>query len=372
MKLEKNIRSTLGMAKADLISTFRNKASIFFGVIFPIIFIAIFGFIGEGNITYKLAIAPDSSTDNLVIESIENVDYIEIIENLSREEIEERLNKGQIAAAITVEESISTESSYPPVPSYSVKLLTSTADPQAGGVVISTVQAITSELNYSLSGIENPPITLETDVISGREYKQIDFILPGQLGFALMNTGIFGTAFLFIRLRETLVLKRFSATPVKKGSILGGLGLSKLLFAVVQAAIIIISGWALFGFTLVNGVQTFGAMIILSILGLAVFLGFGLIISSVSKDESGASTLANLITIPQFLLAGTFFPIEAFPEWLQPLSKLLPLTYLNNALRSVAYDGTPIYELGADLLALFVWIIIVYIIAVRVFKWSNN
>ena len=111
-------------------------------------------------------------------------------------------------------------------------------------------------------------------------------------------------------------------------------------------------------------------MIIISIIALIVFLGFGFVVSGIAKNENAVPPIANLITLPQFLLAGTFFSISNFPGWLQPVSKAMPLTYLNEALRKISFEGASIFDVWYDILILIVWGIIIYAIAVKVFKWE--
>jgi ABC-2 type transport system permease protein len=93
-------------------------------------------------------------------------------------------------------------------------------------------------------------------------------------------------------------------------------------------------------------------------------------ISSVAKSESAIPPFSNLITLPQFLLAGTFFPIDNFPKWLQPLCRLLPLSYLNDALRKIAFEGYNIWDVRVDILILLIWGVVIYALASRIFKWE--
>jgi ABC-2 type transport system permease protein len=206
--------------------------------------------------------------------------------------------------------------------------------------------------------------------VKGRKYAMIDFILPGQLGFSILSTGVFGTAFVFFNLRQTLVIKRFFATPIQKPYILMGEALSRLIFSMLGALFIIAIGYFAFGFTLIHGVETALFMLLLSAIGLIVFMGFGFIISGLARNESMIPPLANIVTLPQFLLSGTFFPIDAFPSWLQPVCKALPLTYLNDALRKIAFEGAGILDISSHLLVLAVWGVIVYALASRFFRWE--
>jgi ABC-2 type transport system permease protein len=167
-----------------------------------------------------------------------------------------------------------------------------------------------------------------------------------------------------------LVIKRFFATPVKKASIVLGEAIARFVFALFTALFIIVGGHYAFGFTLINGFTTVVNMLILSTIGLIVFLGFGLAVSGIAKSESTVPPIANIITLPQFLLSGTFFSINVFPTWLQPICRILPLTYLNDALRKVAFEGASLWDVNHQILILLLWGVGVYALAVKVFKWE--
>jgi ABC-2 type transport system permease protein len=244
------------------------------------------------------------------------------------------LEKGRIDATLFIK-----DNGIEAMPRYSVFVETSTASPERGNIFKSVLKNIFYTLNEALLTDVPTMAELRETQISVRQYKTIDFILPGQLGFSLLSTGVFGTAFVFLSLRQTLVIKRFFATPIKRQFIVLGEALSRLIFALASALIIILIGHFAFGFTLIYGFITVLNMLVLSALGLIVFMGFGFVVSGVAKNENAVPPIANIITLPQFLLSGTFFPITAFPSWLQPICKMLPLTYLNDAMRKVAFEG---------------------------------
>ena len=136
------------------------------------------------------------------------------------------------------------------------------------------------------------------------------------------------------------------------------------------SVVIILIGKFAFGFTLIHGVITFLNMLLLCALGLIVFMGFGFVVSGLAKNESSIPPLANIITMPQFLLAGTFFSISNFPSWLQPICKILPLTYLNDALRKIAFEGQGLWDVHTQILIILGWGVVVYILAIKVFRWE--
>ena len=208
------------------------------------------------------------------------------------------------------------------------------------------------------------------DIAVIRKYKTIDFILPGQLGFSLLASGVFGVAFMFFNLRNTLVLKRFFATPISRTYIILGEMLSRVLFQMLTAVVIILLGRYLFDFTLIKGFETFVELLILSFIGLVVFMGMGFIVSGIAKNDSTIPPFANIITLPQFLIGGTFFSIDVFPKWLRWTAQAMPLTHLNNALRAVAFEGNNLWDERWEIGILLLWGIVVYAIAIKVFKWE--
>lgn len=175
-------------------------------------------------------------------------------------------------------------------------------------------------------------------------------------------------AFIFFNLRQTLVLKRFFATPIKRSYIIFGEGLGRIIFQLITAVVILLIGHFAFNFTLIHGWVTFLELMVLSLLGLLVFMGFGFIVSGLATTESTIPPFANLVTLPQFLLAGTFFPVENFPAWLQPICRILPLTHLNEAMRNIAFEGDHLSDCGSQISYLLIWGIVLYAIAIKVFR----
>ena len=360
-------RAMLAITKGSLRAIFRSPSAVIFSIAFPLIFILVFGFIGNGGrISLNVAFAKNTDTANPIYTAIKGIAGINVVKKIEAE-LKEDLEKGRITAIINIEKSGLAN------PPYRISLLSSEAvNPQ-------NIQVLQSILNAVISGINQknftnaPTIAIINNTVQkipGRIYRTIDFILPGQLGFSLLSSGVFGVAFLFFNLRQQLVLKRFYATPIKRGYIVLGEAISRVLFQMLTSIIVIGVGHFVFKFTLVNGFVTFMAIMLLSFIALILFMGFGFIVSSVAKSESTIPPFANLITLPQFLLAGTFFSIEAFPSWLQPICRVLPLTHFNNAMRNIAFEGASLTSCWKELGILGIWTVAVYAVAFKTFKWE--
>ncbi len=361
------VRAMLAITRAGLKAIFRSPSAVIFSIGFPLIFILVFGFIGgSSGISLNVSIDKKSDTLNPVYARIKQIPSIKIKEKTDLE-VKEDLEKGRITAVINIQKNDVQN------PAYIVKLTSSEA------VKPQNLQILQSILNSVIGGINeqhypNAPTiaAVQRDVqqIPGRVYRQIDFILPGQLGFSLLSAGVFGVSFLFFSLRQQLVLKRFFATPITKTYIVLGEALARVIFQMITAIIIVGIGTVAFHFTLVHGFITFLEILVLSFIALIVFMGYGFIVSSVAKNESTIPPFANLFTLPQFLLAGTFFPVDVFPKWMQFFCNLLPLTHFNNAMRDIAFEGANLLSVWKEIGIMVIWGIVIYAVAIKVFKWE--
>ncbi len=358
-----NFRATLAIAVASFRSIMRSPSAVVFSLAFPLIFIVVFASIGGNGMSVDVGVSKTSDTTDLVYQVLEKTSVIHLIKDQSTDEMNKNLSKGSIDAIIDIQKNTSATP-------YTLNIQYTKASAQKDNILRSLLNSIFYQINSHGNTIPQPVANMKETTIQGREYKYIDFLLPGMLGFSLLSSGVFGTAFVFLSLRLTLVIKRFFATPVKKYSIVLGEAIARLVFSWIGAVFIILVGHYFFGFTLIHGVTTVLNMLVLAAIGLIIFMGFGFTISGIAKNESTVPPLSNIITMPQFLLSGTFFATTAFPTWLQSISKILPLTYLNDAMRKVAFEGAALSDVTHQLLILGIWFIIVYAVAVKTFKWE--
>jgi ABC-2 type transport system permease protein len=361
------IKAMLAITKASLRSISRSPSAIVFSIAFPLIFILVFGFMSSGgNINVTVALEQNADTTNAVYAAIKQIPGLKFVKEDTLK-MKNELSKGRITAMIDIQ-----KTNNPNLP-YTINLKSSeAANPQNVQLVKSILNAVIGNINKAAYPNAPTIATVNNTVqqVPGRIYRTIDFILPGQMGFSLLSAGIFGVAFVFFNLRQQLILKRFYATPIRRLYIILGEVLSRVIFQLLTAVIIIGIGHFAFKFTLVHGWATFGSIMALSFIALVLFMGFGFIVSGVAKNESTIPPLANIFTLPQFLLAGTFFSIDNFPSWMQPFCKILPLTHFNNAMRDISFEGNSLLDSWGDISILLIWIVVVYAIAFKTFKWE--
>lgn len=359
-KKPNQIRAFVSLAKYSFRAQTRNPATFFFGFIFPIVFISIFGLIGGGGQKLTIGISTSSDQNNPVIGALKHQRFVTLSQD-SDVLLENKLKQGKLSGIISV-----TKEGRGAL---TVHLKTSIANPQEGGSVSSLVRSIVNQTNLQLSGIKNPPVIVRQTEVTGRQFRYIDFALPGQIGFSLLSTAIFGTVFGLIYLKKSLVFKRMFATPTQPLTILLAQGMSRLIIALLQTLLILLIGVIVFQFYLPHGIITFIELIGLSAIGLVAFLGFGYFFAGLASDENSAGPLVNLVTLPQFLLSGTFFPTENLPAWLQPVANNLPLSYFNQAIRQITTEGGSAQATLPYMIGLIAWGIVMYLLAAKTFRW---
>lgn len=213
-----------------------------------------------------------------------------------------------------------------------------------------------------------------TDVMVAREQKTteagaryIDFLIPGLIGLNLMGSGMWGLGFAVVQSRGRKLLKRFAATPMRRSHYLLSFMFSRLVFLTLEVAALLIFGWLAFG-VVVRG--SWLSVAILSLVGGLTFSGLGMLVAARPQTIEGVSGLMNFVMLPMWLLSGTFFSSGRFPQIFQPFIKALPLTALNESMRSVMNDGASLTSNWGALGVLLVWCLVSFAVALKIFRWQ--
>lgn len=358
------LRAFWAITKYATLAAARNKATLAFGFIFPVAFVSVFGLLGNSSTSVKLGLDDATYRDNPVVQALSAIDVVELRYG-NTIELRDEVEDGTLNGLVSIEDTSQPQQA----PSYQVTIVTAN-NPTTSGPTLSLLQGVIDKINLQLAGVNDPAIELTQQSIDSRSSRYIDFALPGQIGFALLSTAIFGTVFGFISLKRTLVLKRLFATPTQPLTFLAAQGASRLFWALLQTIVIVAFGVVAFQFYLPHGWVTFIELLVMSVIGLIAFLGFGYFMAGLANDENSAGPLVNLVTLPQFLLSGVFFPTDNFPSWVQPIANNLPLSYFNQAMRDIATEGAHLTAEWPYVLGLLVWGGAMYLLAARTFKWE--
>ncbi len=201
-----------------------------------------------------------------------------------------------------------------------------------------------------------------------REIREVRVTEPGaRIGMNIMGTGLWGVGFAIVRTRSRKLLKRFLASPMRRSHFLLAHMFARLVFLVFEVTTVLLFGYFMFGVPMRGSLF---AVTVIVLLGAMTFSGFGILVASRPQTIEGVSGLMNLVMIPMWILSGVFFSWSHFPEVVQPLIRLLPLTALNDALRAVILDGAPLMATASMLLVMSVWAVGCYGVSLKIFRWS--
>jgi len=225
--------------------------------------------------------------------------------------------------------------------------------------------AVNDALQVAAGRKDALPTCAKTSSEPGARY--IDFLIPGLLGMNLMNSGMWGVGFALVEMRQRKLLKRFVATPMRRGDFLLALASSRLILMLVDLTLLLGFGVLAFQMRLMG---SWASVILISAVGALSFGGLGLLTASRAQKIETVSGLINLVMMPMWLFSGVFFSYERFPSIIHPFIKVLPLTALNDALRATILEGATLAGQGTRLLVLLLWGTLSYLLALRWFRWT--
>jgi ABC-type multidrug transport system permease subunit len=209
-------------------------------------------------------------------------------------------------------------------------------------------------------------LPVEERHVRERGSRYIDFVVPGLLGMTIMGGGIWGIGYSIVDQRRKHLLKRLVATPMSRAQYLASYVISRLVMLTIEVVVLLGFSVLFFDVPLRGSWGSAATIIVLSALA---FGGLGLLIASRSKTIEGVSGLMNLCMLPMWVLSGVFFSSENFPRTVQPFIKALPLTATNDALRANMLRGVELPALWPQLTLLLTWMIVCFVIALRIFRW---
>ncbi|MBI2058845.1 MAG: ABC transporter permease [Nitrospirae bacterium] len=210
-----------------------------------------------------------------------------------------------------------------------------------------------------------PPVRVDKEILFNPDLKDTDFFLPGIIGIIIMQVTLILASLSIVREREQRTIEQLMATPITRRALIVGKMIPYAVIAAVDFAVIIGAGHLLFDLPF-KGAPIL--IVLLAALYICSLLALGALISSFSQTQPQAVFLAVFILIPSVLLSGFIFPIEAMPTWLQPVPRLLPLTYYMDGIRALTIKGTGFGTVAVDFAVLAGFMIIFTLLGIQRFK----
>jgi ABC-2 type transport system permease protein len=348
-------------------SYLRNTTGLFFGLIFPVILILIFGAIfssfGSGNVTVYVQNEDNGTVSASFINSLNSTGTLTVVQVSPGNNFTQYLSDHSSSNGIVIPAGFSAD--YAAGKGVNVTVYSNPAD-STSQVVSGTANGVINGFNLARYG-GTPIIGISQATVNNQVYKYIDFLVPGLIGYAILVNPMFSLVNISSEYKKTKLFKLLSLTPITKYEWLA----SKVLWYILLSSIS-------FLLMVAAGVFIFGAYVALSIwivpfliLGPMLFASLGMLVGTISKSTETASVIGNVITFPMMFLSGTFFPISIMPTYLQQVAHVLPLYYVIDGLNSLMVYGN--YSSAAmDLVVVTVLTIVIFVAAARLFKWRED
>jgi ABC-2 type transport system permease protein len=345
----------------------RNRVGLFFGLIFPVILILIFGAVfagnGSGTITVYVQNQDNGSVSASFVDALNSTGTLFVVQVAPSENFTQYLIAHSSSDGIVIP------------PGFSADYITGRpvnatvyGDPaqSSSAIVSGTVNGVMNGFNLERYG-GTAVIGISQTTVNNQVVKYIDFLVPGLIGFSILISPMFSLVNISSEYKKIKLFKQLSLTPLTKFEWLT----SKVIWYILLSAM---------SFLLMVGVGVFvfGAHIVLTlwlvpflILGPMLFASLGMLVGTIAKSTETASVIGNVITFPMMFLAGTFFPLSIMPAYLREFAHVLPLFYVIDGLNDIMiynnYTSAVI-----DLAVVAVMTILAFVAAAKLFKWKED
>ncbi len=366
----KKLYTVYVFSKTNTKRYFRDPIAIFFTVAFPLIFLFVFGgiFGNSNDLSFKVALLNQSNSQfaqNFVKEA-KNAKVFKVNSEVTKlDQAKEKMNRGELDAAVVLPNGFGDVRDQSHPTGQAVVYYTQNNE-QAAQTLVTVLEAQFKQINAQFVKTDTP-FTVRAEQTRDKSLKPIDYTFSGLLGFSIIGLGIFGPVNVFPELKRQGVLRRFSTTPIRVWQYFLSNVSTQAVVGLFAISVLFVFAMLVFHLNVVGNYIELAAWIVVSIV---MMLGIGLALGGWAKNARQAAPLTNLVVFPMMFLSGTFFPRFLMPEWLQSASGFLPLTPVIDGIRLIATEGKNLIDLLPQLGLIGLWMVVIYFIAFRVFRWE--
>jgi ABC-2 type transport system permease protein len=354
----------LHLAKVFLKIFLRDRQSIFFSLFFPIIFMTVFAFANNGEVDpIELGIvnnSPSAVANDFSQMLIDNPLFEVTLGE--EEQLRAELVEGNQTMVLILPEGFDAQSD-----GAELQLLVDAAQVQQLSLIMPLLEQTLISIEREFRNIE-PMFTLTVEDVQARSQRYLDFLLPGLLAFTLMQLSIAGSGFNIVEYRRKGILKRLFVTPIRPRDFIASIVMARMAIVLIQLTVLILVAVLALNVTIVGNFVSFYFIVML---GTFIFLCLGFCLGSIAKTQQAVMAVGNIVIFPQIFLSGVFYPIESMPELIQPIAKILPLSFVSTAMREIANNGASLLSIAPSLFGIALWFVIAFILATRLFVWKE-
>lgn len=349
----------VSLSRAMVKGFLRDRQAVFFSIFFPLMFLVLFGGVFSNQSISKIGLV--------------EVGDVSVFDGLPPQE------KAAFTSAFDVSTTDNLAAALSDVRKGDVGVVVeqigdrvvvhySRADAVKSAVAQGTLSGIVQNANLLATG-EPAKYSFTSQQVEDSSLKTIQYVTPGLLGWAIATSATFGAAATLVGWRRSKLLRRLRLAPVSSRAVVGARVGVTLLIALVQMAIFVGLAVLVFGLKL-SGYWWMAVPVL--ICGTLCFMALGLLAGAISKTVEGASALANIFVLPMAFLSGSFFSLDGAPRWLDIVSHLLPLRYLNDGMLDVMVRGEGPGAVMLPIGILLAFAAVVLLVAGKLFRWETD
>lgn len=349
----------VSLSAAILKGFFRDKASVFFALVFPLMFLVLFGgllgsqgqskvdLVQVGEVALFEQLPPgarEAFDDTFEVEEVDDLDAAIALVRDGDADVAVEERDGELVAHYTQ------------------------TDQTKAAITQGALRAFVDGANVAATG-QPPAYTLATERVEDESLSTIQFVTPGLLGWAVAMSAAFGAAATLQGWRQSKLLRRLQLAPVSTRTVVAARVVVTIGIALVQMVVFVGLGVAAFDLQL-NG--SWWASVPLLVVGTLCFMAVGLFAGATTKTVEGAVNMANFLVLPMAFLGGSFFPLDGAPAWLQAFAKVLPLHWLNEGMLDVLVRGEGPAAVLLPIAVLAGFALVLTLLAARLFRWETH
>ena len=387
--------ASLKIARRDLLDFWRAKQIVLSFLLMPIVLMSMFGymfptvpkpnqFVGSmptayPNLPVALVQVDHGSLANSVAYQFVNIaqtqQLFQVVEMGSYQSARDTLVRGAIFGIVVIPEGFT--DAILGRQQAAVEVTADETNPQIAAVVQGEMASIFSIISSNIStsymgnsGGNNPtfilqPVSIIQEPLISGTSTTFQFLAPGFMALTVVFGALAGVGFAISREREQGTMDGLLVAPISRTSVVFGKVIAQTVRGMIQAFLILGLSMLLFG------VRVYGnplVMVLAMLMGVASFVGVGIILTSFAPDQETAQMTVMLLQFPMMFLSGIIFPVSSLPVWMQWIGKGMPLYYAADALRKVVILNAGLNVIGSDLVILVAYSIVTLAIAIPLFQ----
>lgn len=348
----------------------RDKSMLPMLLLMPVIQLIAFGYVAGGDVRdIPLAVLDHdrSVTSQRVVSAFTESGYYSLVDDAADEkEMQLALDSGRAQAAIVIPAGL--ERAVNAKRSAKIGVVVDGSDSRVSQVAAGYAQGIVADLSaklYRMPAMEAGGVDAQVRVLYNPTMRSVNTMVPSLLAFILLVSTSTVMSQAIVKERELGTLEQLFVTPISRTDYLLGKLLPFTLIGIVQIIIIFVVGILWFRVPFRGSLWVLGVGLVLFMLST---LGLGMITSLTARTRQQAQQASMFLQLPNMMLSGFMFPIEAFPSWLYLVTYLVPLRYILVILRSNFLKGSSFTALLPEFIAMAVFAVGLFLFGLSRFQ----